>query len=133
MSWIKALMGTPKIVSTVADTVKSGVSMLDNAFFTDQEKSAASIKFTELWLAIQKATANENSIKSVTRRILAWGIMGTFLFLILSACAIYKFDPAWAIFIKDSIKDTQLGWLVVAVGVFYFGYYAVSNMRKNEK
>ena len=133
MSWFSAILGTPKIVSTVAETVKSGVGMLDNAFYTDQEKAADAGKVMDTWLKIQNAIASENSIRSITRRILAWAIMGTFLFLVISACVIYPFDSTWALYIKNTIQETQLCWLTVAVGVFYFGTYGIGQYLQKDK
>ena len=63
LTGLKALIGSPTIVSTVADTVKSGMTMWDNSNFTDQEKAANVLKMTDAWLEIQKATAGENSLK----------------------------------------------------------------------
>jgi hypothetical protein len=132
VGFLTTLFGTPKIVGAVADTVKSGVSMIDKAFYTDQEKAENAMRFTNTWLKIQQATANENSIRSITRRILAWAIMGTFLALVVSACIIYCFNPAWAIYIKNTIQETQLGWLTVGVGVFYFGTYGIGSYMKKK-
>ena len=132
MSWLTGILGTPKVIETVADTVKSGVGMLDNAFFTDQEKATMALKSGELWLKIQEATANENSIRLITRRVIAWLVMGLFLFLILVACIVWKFDPAWAKYIKETIVDTQLMYLAMIVGFFYFGSYGIQGIMKNK-
>ena len=104
--------------------------MLDNAFYTDQEKAADAGKIMETWLAIQKATAQENSVRSITRRIIAWLVMGMFLFLVLSACVIWKFDPAWAVYIRDTIIETKLMYLAMIIGFFYFGSYGVQSILK---
>jgi len=82
------------------------------------------------WLTIQKATANENSIRSVTRRILAWFIMGTFILMVLSACVIWKIDSAWAEYIKTMMVDSQIGYLAMIVGFFYFGSYGIGTLIK---
>ena len=130
MGFLTGLLGTPKVVDTVANTVKSGMGMLDSAFYTDQEKAANANKIMDNWLDIQKATASENSLRSVTRRILAWCIMGVFLFLILFACAVWKFDPAWAEYTKTTIVDSQVGYLAMIVGFFYFGSYGIGTLMK---
>ncbi|MBW2645076.1 MAG: hypothetical protein JRE23_02655 [Deltaproteobacteria bacterium] len=130
MGFLTGILGTPKVVDTVADTVKSGMGMLDNAFYTDQEKAKDAGKVMETWLAIQKATANENSVRSITRRILAWIIMGTFVLLVVAACIVWKFDPGWAAYIKDTIVDTKLAYLALIVGFFYFGSYGLGTLIK---
>lgn len=130
MGFLSAILGAPKVVDTVADTVKSGMGMLDNAFYTDQEKAVDAGKIMETWLKIQGATASENSIRSITRRILAWLIMGVFLFLVVSACVIWRFSPEWAMYIKSIIVDVQIGYLAMIVGFFYFGAYSVGQYMK---
>lgn len=128
-----SIFGSVKAVNTVADTVKAGVTMFDEAFYTNQEKAANAGKMVDAWLETQKITAQENSIRSITRRILAWSVMGLFLFLVLFACVIWKFDPAWALYIKHTIVETQLMYLAMIVGFFYFGYYGVTSIMKKRK
>jgi len=130
MGFLSAILGAPKIVDTVADTVKGGMNMLDNAFYTDQEKAATAGRVMETWLEIQKATATENSIRSITRRVIAWLVMGLFLLLVLSACVIWKFDPAWAVYIRDAIIETKLMYLAMIIGFFYFGSYGIGTLIK---
>ena len=43
-AFVKGLFGAPEIVSAVADTVKGGMTMLDKAFYTDQEKAENAMK-----------------------------------------------------------------------------------------
>lgn len=134
MSWITTLLGTPKIVSTVAETVKSGVGMLDNAFYTDQEKAANSLKMTDTWLKIQKAIADENSIRSITRRILAWGILVNFLIIIdVGVYLVVAGNTNKVNALKTFIIDTKMGWMALSVVIFYFGYYGIQAIRGTKK
>lgn len=134
MSWFTTLLGTPKIVSTVADTVKSGVGMLDNAFYTDQEKAANSLKMTDIWLKIQKAIADENSIRSITRRILAWGILVNFLIIIdIGVYLVVAGNTDKVNALKAFIIDTKVGWMALSVVIFYFGYYGIQAIRGTKK
>lgn len=134
MSWITTLLGTPKIVSTVADTVKSGVGMLDNAFYTDQEKAANSLKMTDIWLKIQKAIADENSIRSITRRILAWGIIVNFLIIIdIGVYLTVTDNTAKVTILKNFILETKMGWMALSVVIFYFGYYGIQAIKGAKK
>lgn len=132
MGLLSTLFGTPKIVDTVADTVKSGVGMLDNAFYTDQEKAADAGKMMDLWLEIQKTTASENSIRSITRRVIAWGIISAYLLLVLFAVIMWNFDVEYAKFVFSIIED-KLGWLTIAVGGFYFGGYSIGTYLGKNK
>lgn len=130
MGFLTAFLGAPKVVDTVADTVKSGMGMLDNAFYTEQEKAENAGKVMNTWLEIQKATAQENSIRSITRRILAWLIMGLFLLLVLAACIIWKFDAGWAEYTLSVVGKTNLSYLAMIVGFFYFGSYGIGTLIK---
>ncbi|GAI69805.1 unnamed protein product, partial [marine sediment metagenome] len=101
-----SIFGSAKVVNTVADTVKTGVKMLDDAFYTEQERAVQAGKMVDAWIEMQKTIAKENSIQSITRRILAWGVMGSFLFLVLFACFVWRFNEEWAKFIKTTIVET---------------------------
>lgn len=134
MGWLTTLIGTPKVVSTVADTVKSGVSMLDNAFYTKQEKATNALKMTDMWLKIQKIIADENSIRSITRRILAWGILVNFLIIIdIGVYLIIMGNTEKVTALKEFIIDTKMGWMALSVVIFYFGYYGVQAIRGAKK
>jgi len=133
MGILSSIFGTPKVIDTVAETVKSGVGMLDNAFYTEQEKAANNAKMMDLWLEIQKTTASENSIRSITRRYLAWVVMGTYVLIVLMACIVWKSDPAWAEYILSLLTKTNLSYLALIVGFFYFGSYAIGQYTGGKK
>ena len=133
MGILSSIFGTPKVIDTVAETVKSGVGMLDNAFYTEQEKAANNAKMMDLWLEIQKTTASENSIRSITRRYLAWVVMGTYVLIVLMACIVWKLDPAWAEYILSLLTKTNLSYLALIVGFFYFGSYAIGQYVGGKK
>ena len=132
MAWWN-IFGTMKMVDAAADTIKTGTSMLDNAFFTEQERAAAMQKFTDTWLGIQDKIASENSLSSITRRILAYMIMGTFLALVVFACLIWKLDPAWSAYVLKVLAETQIGVLAVAVGTTYFVFYEYKKIKNGAK
>jgi len=129
MAWWD-IFGTTKMVDAAADTIKTGTNMLDNAFFTEQERAAMAQKFTETWLSIQDKIASENSLSSITRRILAYMIMGTFLGLVVFSCLIWKWDPAWSAYVLKVLAETQIGVLAVAVGTTYFVYYGYQKIKQ---
>lgn len=134
MSWLTGLLGTPKIVNTVADTVKSGVNMFDKAFYTKEEKAENALKLTDTWLKIQKAIADENGIRSITRRILAWGIVVNFLLIIdvgVYLIVAGKLDRVESL--KTFIMDTKMGWAALSVVIFYFGYYSIQAIKGTTK
>lgn len=118
----------------IADKVISGaIGGIDALIFTDQEKAEFNQKRANLWLKTQEVLANENTAKSITRRILAVMVMASFLFLLLFAVGIYKFDQGWAKFSLDVAGTLSTGF--TAIIIFYFGYYAVGNLidKRNNK
>ena len=125
-------LGTTKVADAAADTIKTGTSMLDNAFFTDQERAVAAQKFTETWLSIQDKIVSENSLSSITRRVLAYMVMGTFLGLIIFACMIWKWDPEWSAYVLHVLRETEIGVLAVAVGTTYFVYYGYQQIKRGK-
>lgn len=125
MSWLNAILGTPKVIETAAEVVKSGASMLDNAFYTDQEKATNQTKMVDVWLKLQMLWANDNSVSASARRLIALLVYSAFLFLVMFACVVYKWDKEWATFILKTIIDIQLGWIVATITAAFFGLYGV--------
>lgn len=112
MSVFTKLFGMDKVV-------EKGAEIIDEAFNTDQEKSDARQKWFSTFLELQKVIATEGTPTALSRRILAFMIMGAFIFLILFAVIIWKFDPAWAkVIFEDGVG--RLEFLAGAVGTTYF-------------
>lgn len=122
-SFIKGFFGDSKVVETAADVVKSGVDMVDKAFYTNQEKAENQIKLTDVWLKLQMLWANDNSISAMTRRLIAFMSFFTYILLIIFVCVVWKFDKDWAAFIIKTIVDLQLAWIVVTITIALFGFY----------
>lgn len=130
MSFWSFITGTPKIIEAAADTVKSGVNMIDQAFYTDQEKAANQNKLLELWLKLQQLLANDNGVSAIARRAVAFLIMFTFCFLVFFACGIWWINAEWAKFVLQTIENSNLGYLALLVGFFFFGFYAFGKYTK---
>ena len=64
---------------SAGETVNTATKMLDNAFYTDQEKSADHGKVLDWYLKYQQATSPQN----LARRKIAFLIGGLWVFLIL--------------------------------------------------
>lgn len=60
------------VIKTAADSVYNG---LDKAFYTDEERTDDVIKREDRFLNFAEKTLDENSIRNVTRRWLAWGVV----------------------------------------------------------
>lgn len=83
-SGAKALFGgssKAEQAASFAETAIKGVGhYIDGKDFTPQEQAEQWAKAVDVHLELVKATANENSLRSVTRRWLAWGITGFMVF-----------------------------------------------------
>ena len=124
MGWLSFLKTTPKVVDIAGDIVTGSIAGIDKLFFTNEEKAEAGKEVMELWLETQKILRDESTVRSMTRRFLACMIMGEFLLFLLMAVLCWPLMPQWSKFILEVAKS--LATLTLAVGVFYFGSYAIS-------
>lgn len=129
--WLTGAKTADKAMDTINNVTDHVASGLDKLFFTDQEKAQVSMETAQLHLKLIETTMNESSIRSITRRVLAWLIMGTFMLLIVACAIVWRFNGEWAKFIFECAG--QIYELVLMVGFFYFGYYAVSSVVKKAK
>jgi len=108
-----------KVVNTGCGLLESAASGIDKIFFTDEERSDASQATFKLWLEGQTVLRDENSIRSITRRILAVAFCSVYMFLLLVGIVLYRFDPEWG---KLCFEIAQiLTNVVLTVVFFYFG------------
>lgn len=116
--WIKALFGAgPEAASKALD---AGIAGLDKMFYTAEEKAEALQQLSDTWLKTQAALQNETSIRSVTRRIIAFSVIFPYVFLVLAAAVSYLFNPEYSKFLLQ-LAEGNFGWLVLGVAGFYFG------------
>jgi D-alanyl-lipoteichoic acid acyltransferase DltB (MBOAT superfamily) len=127
--WLTGVRTAEKAME-IADKATGGlIAGVDAMFFTDEEKSRANFQITEAAIKMIAITQGEATVRSITRRVLAWLIMCTFLFLLLFGTMIFKVDPEWSAYCLNSAK--ALTFLATPVGIFYFGYYGVKAMTKD--
>jgi hypothetical protein len=99
----------------------------------------AQMELARLNQELVKSTMHENSIRSITRRILAWSIMGSFLVLILLSAIVYaipfpsdtesvQFGSDWAEHILMVVE--HLANMALAVSIFYFGSALIGSKSK---
>lgn len=132
LTFISQLFGggthTEKVIN-MADTAIRGVgNFIDVNNFTDQEKSQAEMKKLENYLDYVKSTMVENSIRSITRRWLAYGITGFVIFWASIAMVFAMFGKKEIVqAMIDVVGAFQIGWAFAGVCALYFG---VSFIRK---
>jgi hypothetical protein len=136
LSWFKAFFAaTPKLASNVADLIPTAANGIDKLFYTDQEKAEAGKEAFELWLKLQESTANESSVRGITRRILAFMFCGAFITSFMFVLVALPLNPQYAKEVVSTVDTFGLPWIVGTVVVFYFGPYMVGRMfnKKGEK
>jgi len=125
---VKAIFTGAKTADGAIEIAKKGtdglIKGLDKLFYTAEEKSEASLKVTQAAIEMVKTNHGEHTIKSVTRRWLAWLIMGNFCFLVTLGALIYKIDSEWAKHILECAG--LLSGMALAVSICYFGYYGLN-------
>jgi hypothetical protein len=100
----------------------AGIKGIDMLVLTPEEKLIMHKELGDQWITRQTAIADESSIRSITRRLLAVGTFGVFLFFVLAGGLSILFNnPTMAKDLGQYIIDTNLGWIVASVTVFYFG------------
>lgn len=91
MGWISAitgLFGSSKNVETIVETGAKGIyNGLDMLVHTDEEKAIAKAEGVKRFLEYFDKVSSQNSIQSITRRWMAFLVMGpTILCFIVSMC-----------------------------------------------
>jgi len=118
-----------KAVDTVSDIAKDGMDMLDNAFYTDQEKSEKAGQMFDAWLRMQEVIGNQKSPTAVSRRIVAWGV-ASLVWIAVVFClvliGIADDDPGVKVIMTTEMLDAvYIGPAFVSMIAFYFGPHLV--------
>jgi len=125
---------TAKIVDSATKIVNGAVSGIDKAFFTDEERADYAKGIMEQAVEFVKLTLNENTARSITRRIIAVLFVAEYLIIRLTAAGLI---------IAGNEKGEKLramaaeeNQIIMAVVIFYFGYYGtmkIMEWRKSRK
>jgi len=124
-NWAKSILSIGKNSETL---ITGAVAGIDALVFTAEEKSRASLEAYQLWLKTQEVLASESSVRSITRRILAIMILGTFLGLLIAAAVAYPISETYAAFLLS--LASELSGLSLAIGCFYFGVHLLRGLGK---
>lgn len=121
--FLTGLFGGTKNAETVVDTAAKGIyNGIDKIVYTEEEKAEARAKGVEYYLQFMKMVGEENSVRSVTRRIIAWSIVAVVeLTFLVSFGFVVTGHPEVVASIIELVNAFQLGWAFVAIIVFYFG------------
>jgi len=139
MSFFDLFKSSTKSVENITDIAKMGANGIDALFYTEQEKAEFGLKSAELKIKIGnsiagfvEATKNESTIRSITRRYMAWAIVINAILLTWCSILFAGLSLHWESFagVSELTYNFFLKWsgANIAVVSFYFGYYAISNV-----
>lgn len=127
-SFIKGLFGSSKNQETLVETAAKGIyNGLDALVFTDEEKAQFRKEQMDTVLEFSKIAYDQNSIRSITRRWLAFLVAFPTMALILSAAIINPFNAEYSRFLFE-VAGTLVPWMG-GVLVFYFGPHLLSKLK----
>jgi hypothetical protein len=123
-SWITGLFGssdkTGDVLSKAADGLYNGI---DKLVYTDEEKAEALSAARQLFLTFADKAYDQNSIRSVTRRWLAFIVVGPCITFYIASAVAYFFDQGAAAHLMQ--MATGLTPWAGGVLVFYFGPHLI--------
>lgn len=119
-SWLTSSAKTAENVSEMGKTLTKGVvNGIDAIFYTDEEKADAKQKGWDTLLQFWDVMSKENTEQSKARRDIAKMVMQAYFALIFIGVMVFKYDPNFAGFVFDVVKE--IFWLVTMVAGIYFG------------
>ena len=126
---IKTLFGGSDSVGKIAEKAADGLyNGVDKLFYTEEEKADARQKAGELYMDFIKVAYDQNTTRSVTRRWMAFLVVGPMMLCFISGCIAFFFSPDAAKFLLK-----MFGELVPWGGgilMFYFGNHMITSMKK---
>jgi len=120
MGFFSFLSGSNKAMETADNVVDGAIKGIDALFFTDEEKSRASVEVIELVLKRAELAVNESSVRSIP-----------YILMTIAAIVIYKIDLEWAEFILDVMG--QWKFIIGAIVLWFFGSYGVGYIVDKSK
>ena len=130
MSWFSKLLGTDKALDVVKDSAKSTFSIIDEAFHTDQEKAEGKLKAANIWLESQRTIAKQSAPTAISRRVIAWAIIGLVVFFCVQGSLYIALEQTEKL--TDLLKFIKAMWIgeaFTAVMVFYFGAHLLGGKK----
>ncbi len=121
MSLFSWLTGGGDTANKVIETASSGLDMM---FYTDEEKSIASQKILDFKLAWLKATSGQN----LARRAIAFGVVGLWILLVLTACIVRIWSTDGSDFLFKVLKDIVSVPFMIIIG-FYFAAHVLGKLK----
>jgi hypothetical protein len=130
------MFGFLKNIFGGSDIIKKGADLLDEAFYTDEEKAKDKEKLIQMKAEQKIKLLEAYHPFKVTQRILAIAFTFTFLFIVINGIlgALYGLvDMNRVKEALDFANSVNLGWIVMAIVGFYFGGGFVESIGRVKK
>lgn len=131
----------PKTIDDVMDKedgllVKAG-GFINDLHYSDAEKAKDFQKLAQSYNDYVKATLEENTERSITRRGLALRWITAQLALIFISVGMYKWDKEFAEFVWNVATSNVMSFGTIGILAFFFGSHMISShfgaRRKEDK
>ena len=129
MGWLTSLFGSSKSVDKIVETAANGIyNGFDKLAYTEEEKAYARAKGAELFMKYTEQALDQNRIRSVTRRWLAFIVVGPMMVFFVGSGLSYIFNPELAKHLYMVFSDlVPWGTGILAT---YFGPHLIGAIKK---
>ncbi len=107
--------------------------MIDDSTLTKEEAAKYNIKIADAAAKFATDTMNENTIRSITRRLLAVISVIYFYVLTLGLIIMGKYDNEWYLATKELIIEFRLPEAFIVIIAFFFGAHLIRSYQGGKK
>lgn len=133
MGWLSALFSSGEIVkrgaALVDDSVRGIGRWIDEQQLTDEERLQYRQKQMELYAQFMAKALDESGPRTLTRRILAFAVMGVYLVMVAAGALAYFLDPKFADWLLEWLDASQFWLIAFSVASFYFGAHLLGRRK----
>lgn len=132
MNWFTEFFGgADKAAETVDKVTTAMINGIDKVIYTKEEKEETKTERFKLVYDFVTKTFDENSVRNVTRRWMAWGVTGFILFNAQLCIVLYLMGRTEQVKgIIEIVNAFMLGEAFVGIMVAYFGVQFVRGRSK---
>lgn len=128
MGLFSFLKSAPDAAEKAIDTITSAG---DAVWFTDEEKAEYKKECFKLWADSLAKINDENSPRSLTRRYIAFMVVGVWLLFSIVSVVAHPFNIEYSAFVLDVLSMQSP--IVGGIAVFYFGPHMIGRAIKGAK
>ena len=129
LSGIKSLFGGSEDIGKIAEKAADGIyNGIDKLVYTEEERADALAKGREVFLEFTKIAYDQNQIRAVTRRWLAFIVIGPAMMCFISSGIAYAFSEPLAKHLFGMFQE--IGPWAIGILAFYYGPHLLGSIRK---